>query len=437
MQALAICQRMVLRLAQAVRRALASPPTSRDESMKHALFAGLGAALLTAGPAAAQGEFAAYLDGFEAEAGARGYDPALVESLFAEDAAANTDAVRLSQAQPEFIRPVWEYLDGAVSDQRVADGFDRMAANAPLLEQIEQRYGVSRHALVAIWGLESAYGAVQGDHDAPTALATLGWSGWRPDFVKEELFHTLDILRDGQARREQLKGSWAGAMGQTQFMPSSYRRFAQDWNGDGLKDVWSSNADALASAAHYLKEAGWITGATAAAEVSLPAGFDWATSEQEKTVREWLLQGVQRTGNMAWSPEDVELTARLIAPAGASGPAFLTTDNFRVIMAYNNSTSYALAVSLLAQRLAGGPGVLGEWPRTEPPLSVAEAEEIQRLLIAQGYDTQGVDGAIGPNTRAAIRAWQAANGMTPDGAASAEFRTRLRGGAASVTPAAE
>ncbi len=390
-------------------------------------LAAMLAAAFMAGPAAAQQDgFSGWLAAFEDEARGRGYDAALVDSLFPAGASANQTAVRLSQTQPEFIRPVWEYLDGAVSDRRVADGLDRVASQRSLLDAIEQRYGVSRHVLVAIWGLESAYGAVLGDHDAPLALATLGWNGWRPDFVRQELFHILDILRDGEATRSQLRGSWAGAMGQTQFMPSSYRRIAVDWDGDGRKDLWGNTGDALASAANYLRDAGWITGAPAAVEVVLPPGFDWAEGETPRTIRRWLEDGALRADHASWRAEDVELTARLLAPAGAAGPAFLTTDNFRVIMRYNNSTSYALAVSLLAQRLAGGPGVIGEWPRTEPPMSTAQAEELQTLLTAQGYDTQGVDGQIGPNTRAAIRAFQAANGMTPDGAASAELLTRLR-----------
>lgn len=397
--------------------------------MSVSLGAALLGATLLAGPAAAQGDLTAWLGGFEEEARGRGYDPALVDALFVDGMSPNETAVRLSQSQPEFIRPVWEYLDSAVSDRRVADGLEKLSANAALLEALEQRYGVSRHILVAVWGLETAYGAVLGDHDAPTALATLGWSGWRPEFVREELFHVLDILRDGEARRDQLRGSWAGAMGQTQFMPSSYRRFAQDWDGDGLKDLWSNEGDALASAANYLREAGWISGVTPAVEVYVPEGFDWATAEQDRPVRDWLMQGFQRADHRSWTADEVEQTGRLIAPVGAAGPAFLATPNFRVIMAYNNSTSYALAVTLLAQRLAGGPGVIGEWPRTEPPMSVEDAQELQSLLTAQGYDTQGVDGQIGPNTRAAIRAFQQASGMTPDGAVSADLLARLRAGA--------
>ncbi len=382
-----------------------------------------------AGSAAAQSGLVGWTADFEDRARSRGYDAALVDSLFVDGAPANETAIRQSQNQPEFVRPVWDYLDSAISDRRVADGRGRIAANGKLLEAIEQRYGVDRHVLVSIWGLESAYGEVQGDNDTPTALATLGWSGWRTDFVRGELFAILDMLRDGEARRDQLRGSWAGAMGQTQFMPTSYRRFAQDWNEDGLKDIWADEGDALASAAHYLAEAGWIPGLPPAVEVHLPEGFDWGASETPRPVRQWLMEGAQRADHAPWRSEDVERGASLFAPAGAAGPAFLTTENFRVIRAYNNSSSYALAVSMLANRLAGGRGVIGQWPRTEPRMSVDDAEALQAGLTAAGYDTQGVDGVIGPNTRAAIRAFQTDNGLTPDGAVSADLLARVRAAA--------
>jgi len=371
--------------------------------------------------------FSAWTARFMEEAVSRGYSQDLVSTAFAGVVHPDPVVVDRSQSQPEFVRPVWEYLNSAVSESRVASGQAELSAQPELFAGLEAEYGLDREVLTAIWGLESAFGQILGDYDVFRSLATLGWAGWRPDFVEEQLFAALDILRDGEATRDQLKGSWAGAMGQTQFIPASYRIYAQDWDGDGRKNIWSDDGDALASAANLLARSGWKQDVPWGVEVRLTEEFNWDMFDgQERLTANWAQGGVARADGAQWGTDLWGLDAELILPAGAQGPAFLTFSNFDAIMRYNNSTAYALAVGMLSDVYAGRGGLVADWPDEGRPLRRAEVYELQDSLTALGFDTQGSDGLIGPNTRKAVRAFQRANAITPDGHVNSELLDRVR-----------
>ncbi|MAS41986.1 MAG: murein transglycosylase [Rhodobacteraceae bacterium] len=363
--------------------------------------------------------------GFRGRALAAGIRADVFDAAFA-GVTVNERVLELDNYQPEFSRPIWEYLDSAVSDSRVSKGRELAASKRALLDEIEARHGVDREAVLAIWGMESAFGANYGDIPVVQSLATLAWQGRRKDFAEEQLISALRIIQAGDVTPSRMVGSWAGAMGHTQFIPTSLEAYAVDHNGDGRRDLWSADAaDALASTANYLGRFGWTLGAPAAVEVRLPAGFDYAMADADirRTAAEWSALGIGGVNGAGLTPSD---GVAIIAPAGARGPAFAAYPNFRVIMRYNNATSYALAVSLLADRIAGKPGGQGEWPRSDRPLSRSERVEMQERLTALGYDTQGADGIIGPNSRKAIRGFQAARGLVPDGYAGAELLAALR-----------
>ncbi len=379
-------------------------------------------------PAAAQSEtFAQWRSGFIERAVARGHDRELVTETL-RGVEPNARAIELDRSQPEFVRPIWEYLDSAASETRVDTGRMRMAEEAALLSSLEARYGVPREMVLAIWALESNYGSFIGDDDVVQALATLAWEGRRRDLFEGELFAVFEILDRGLATRSELIGGWAGAMGMTQFMPTSYLQYAVDYDGDGRMNVWSNRGDALASAANYLSTFNWRTGEAWGAEVALPEGFDYALADgRELTVGGWAALGVTRADHAGWSADEQFLSAELILPAGANGAAFLTFDNFDVIKRYNNSTAYALAAGILSDQIARrSEGVLTAWPRDERPLSRSQAEEMQRLLTGLGYSTGGVDGIIGPNSRRALRRWQQERGLPADAFANVAILARLQ-----------
>ena len=330
--------------------------------------------------------------------------------------------VRLDGNQPEFSRPAGAYIQSAASATRIAQGRQRID-RVPW--EVTQRFGVPAEILVSIWGNESSFGAVQGDYDVIRSLATLAFDGRRRDWAEAQLKDALDIVVDGRRSRAGLKGSWAGAMGQTQFMPDNYLRLGVDQTGDGKVDIWGSDADSLASAANLLAQAGWKRGQSWGYEVVLPAGFDYAEAEGPRhNWRYWAQRGV--TLARGGAPTDAEALEEgvILLPQGARGPAFLALPNHYVIRRYNNSVSYALAIGLTADGIAGKPGLVGTWP-DDAPLSRDQRIGAQRALTALGYDTQGVDGVIGANTRAALRRWQIASGRVADGYLTADLADEL------------
>ncbi|WP_339872878.1 lytic murein transglycosylase [uncultured Brevundimonas sp.] len=330
--------------------------------------------------------------------------------------------LRLDRNQPEFSRPAGAYIQNAASPARIAQArqrYDRVPW------AVTQRFGVPAEILVSIWANESSFGQVQGDHDVIRSLATLAYDGRRRDWAEAQLKDALDIVVDGRRDRAGLKGSWAGAMGQTQFMPDNYLRLGVDQDGDGKVDIWGSEADALASAANLLARAGWKRGQAWGYEVTLPSGFDYAEAEGPKHPwRFWAARGVTLArGGTPTAAEALE-DATLLLPQGARGPAFLALPNHYVIRRYNNSVSYALAIGLTADGIAGKPGLVGTWP-DDAPLSREQRIGTQAALTRRGYDTQGIDGVIGSNTRAALRRWQIANGRIADGYLTAEIANEL------------
>lgn len=332
--------------------------------------------------------------------------------------------VELDRAQPEFTRPIWDYLDTAVSAQRVTNGREKQAQVQREAASAAARYGVPPEVLVAIWGMESNYGGNYGSTPTIDALATLGVDGRREAFARRELLAALTIIDLGDVDREHMIGSWAGAMGQTQFIPTSFLAYAVDADGDGKRDIWGSMADVMASTAHFLARSGWQAGQAWGVEVRLPTGFDPALADpgERRPSAQWAAMGVQAIDRTLPDLPDAEL----LLPAGAQGPAFLVGPNFRAILRYNNSVSYALAVGLLSQRLGGGPGVVAPWPRELRPLSRSEMRELQEALNARGFDSGTPDGVAGTNTRRAIRAFQRASAMPADGYPTADLLERVR-----------
>jgi lytic murein transglycosylase len=333
----------------------------------------------------------------------------------------------LVDAQPEFTKAFWDYLDLLVNDARIKRGGEILAQYRPVFDAVEKAYGVDRHIIVAIWGIESNFGTMIGDRPVIRSTATLACVGRRQAYFRDEFLAALEIINRGDISPDRLKGSWAGAFGPTQFMPTSFKRYAVDFDGDGRRDVIDSVPDLVASTANNLKTDGWVPGQTWGYEVSLPAGFNYLLAENTKTMtlREWEKLGVVRVAGKAYPrPTD---RAHLFIPAGANGPSFLMLNNFRVLMKYNPSEAYALAIGHLADRMRGdGPFVAG-WPREERVLTSAERYELQQLLIRRGFDIGGEpNGRINAKSRNAIKRFQVSQGLIPDGFASAEMLERLR-----------
>ncbi|MGE8175591.1 lytic murein transglycosylase [Pseudomonas fluorescens] len=354
--------------------------------------------------------------GFRQDALAAGIRPDVFDRAFA-GVTPDMSVIRADRSQPEFTRPVWEYLDGALSAARVRKGQALLSQYAETLNTIEQRYGVDRQALVAVWGMESNFGSFQGDKSVIRSLATLAYEGRRPGFAHAQLLAALQILQQGDITPEKMLGSWAGAMGQTQFIPTTYLTHAVDFDGTGHRDIWGSPTDALASTAHYLQSSGWQKGQPWGFEVQLTSGFDYSLADGaiRKSVSEWMQMGIKLPNGSVVPPGSEQLSAALLLPAGYRGPAFLILDNFRAVLKYNNSSSYALAVNLLSERFNGAGLINGEWPKDDLPLSRSERIELQSLLSASNYDAGNADGIIGANTRKAIRSAQQSFGWPADG----------------------
>jgi membrane-bound lytic murein transglycosylase B len=332
----------------------------------------------------------------------------------------------LLDGQPEFTKSFWNYLDLLVSDARIEAGRAILAQHRSAFDAVEKAYGVDRHYVAAIWGVESNYSTQIGDRSVIRSTATLACIGRRQAYFSEELLSALEILARGDVRAEHLKGSWAGAFGPTQFMPTAFKRYAVDFDGDGHRDVVDSIPDLIASTANNLKKDGWMPGQTWGYEVVVPQGFNFMLADRSRnlTLREWERAGIRRPGGKSFArPND---HAYLLIPAGAQGPGFLMLPNFRVIMKYNPSEAYAMAIGHLADRLRGGQPFVQPWPRQERVLTRAERNELQQLLARHGYDIGEPDGRLGAKTRIALRQFQVAMGLVPDGFASASILEHLR-----------
>jgi lytic murein transglycosylase len=379
-------------------------------------------------PAAAPGIFFQdWLAGFKAKAIAAGLPRAVVErELFG--LSPDPHVAALDARQPEFARPVGAYVRDAIAGERVAIGRAKRAAT-PALDEIERTYGVPRDILIAVWAMESGFGVHQGDLDVIRCLATLAL-GRRRAWAEDQLLAALRMIADGDVTRGQLAGSWAGALGQTQILPTSYLADAVSVTQGRRPDVWGSAPDALATAANLLAKAGWRRGEGWAPEVILPPGFDVGLSEgPREEFAWWAAKGARRANPAAWRPDDAHAPAVLLLPSGAGGPAFLALPNHFVIRSYNNSIAYALTVGLLADRFAGGPGLVTPWP-IESPLSLDQRMAAQSALGKLGYGPVAVDGMIGAGTRQALRAWQKSQGLPADGYLSPAMVQRLTAAAA-------
>ena len=369
--------------------------------------------------------FDRWITGFKARAVAKGISATTFDRAF-DGVDYDAQVIERDRNQSEFTKALWDYLDSAVSADRVANGKAALKNHRRLLDRIEAKFGVDKEIVVAIWGLESAYGQVRGDSPLIASLATLAYDGRRGAFFESQLVAALEIIQSGDVTPERMTGSWAGAMGHTQFIPTSYLAYAVDFDGDGKRDIWSDDpADALASTAAYLAHFGWKKGQPWGVEVSLPADFDFALSGERvrKSPAEWAAMGVR---DMRGRKVPDNGSASILLPAGAHGAAFMIFQNFHVIERYNTADAYVIGVGHLADRIKGGPAIQAAWPRDDRALIFAERQELQERLTRAGFDTQGVDGRIGPNTIAAVRAYQRSMGMIPDGYASLEILKHLR-----------
>jgi lytic murein transglycosylase len=372
------------------------------------------------GPAASQVRlppvdpvFAAWRSDFIARAVAAGWPETLLHREM-DDLTPDPRVLALDGRQPELSKPIGAYVQGVVAQDRIVMGQSRRE-NLPWLAAIEERFGVPDQILIAIWGVETGFGAVLGDFDVLRSMATLAAQGRRRDWAEAQIYAALRMLATRDVTRAQLRGSWAGAMGQTQFLPETYVRTALDFDGDGRRDIWGSSPDALASAASLLVKGGWKRDQPWAREVLLASGFDVGLAEGPlQSVQVWAALGVAPADGLGWAQADGPLEATLILPAGATGPAFLVFANHMAIRTYNNAMAYALAVGLLADRIAGGAGLVTPWP-VETPLSLADRTGAQNALLQLGYDVGAADGVIGLRTRKALRAWQKAVGLPADG----------------------
>ena len=328
--------------------------------------------------------------------------------------------------QPEFTKSFWDYLDVLVNDARSATGREMLEKYRATFDAVEKAYGVDRYTVAAIWGVETNYGAIGGDRLVIRSTATLACVGRRQNYFREEFLSTLEILQRGDVKPDRLVGSWAGAFGPTQFMPTAFKRHAVDFDRDGRRDVVDSVPDIIASTANNLRKDGWVAGQTWGYEVVVPASFNFMLADRARMlpIRDWERYGITRPGGKPFPrPHD---SAFLLVPAGVQGPGFLMLPNFRAIMKYNPAEAYALAIGHLADRLRGAAPFVQHWPRYEHVLSRTERLELQQLLARHGYDVGEPDGQLGAKTRAAISDFQAKVGQVPDGFASAVVLERLR-----------
>lgn len=366
--------------------------------------------VVTPAPQASYSSFADWKADFSRRAIMQGYNASDVQRLLAS-ASLKEQVISLDSGQPEFSKMPWEYADSAVSSARVNSGKSKFAEQRSYLAGLESQYGVSAEIVAAIWGMESAYGAVTGNSYLPSALSSLAYDGRRQAFAENQLLSLITLLQRGDVSWSQLDGSWAGGMGQTQFIPGTWLKEGVDGDYNGHRNPWST-ADALASTASYLSNSGWVRGLAPFYEVTIPAGFDYSVVGTKQSAAYWASVGIDTIADVYL---DAGTPMELWLPAGKDGPALLLSKNFDVIKVYNNSSSYALGVSLLGKAIVGQSGLRQSWPRYEQPLSTAQVTRLQQRLTSSGYDTKGADGVIGTNTKKAFQNWQKNNGQTPDG----------------------
>lgn len=371
-------------------------------------------------------EFQAWLNGFKATAKGRGISQVTLDKAFTGTSFIKR-VIELDRRQPEFTMTFWQYIGKTISDKRIARGREMLKTHAKLLKQVEDKFGVPPRFLVAFWGLESNFGDYTGSFSLIGSLATLAFDARRSKFFTEQLLAALEVIDRGDIAPD-VKSSWAGAMGNTQFIPTTYRAYAIDFDGDGRRDLWRSLPDVFASSANYLSRAGWRKEETWGREVRLPKGFDYGLNGLDKKLKlkEWQSMGVRRADGRDLPVADFD--ASLVLPAGADGPAFLVYQNYRTILVWNRSILYALAVGHLADRLIGAPPFVAKKPSNDKALSRADMKNIQRLLGEKGFDAGTPDGIAGSMTRRAIKAYQQSNGMAADGHPDSRLLDHLRGG---------
>ena len=359
---------------------------------------------------------------FSMRAISSGYDAGVIRRLL-DSAYLNQQVISLDSGQPEFSKMPWEYVDSAVSSGRVSVGKRKFAEQRAFLSQLESQYGVDAEVIAAIWGMESSYGAVTGSSDLPSSLASLAYDGRRQQFAEAQLLSLATLLERGDVSWSQLEGSWAGGMGQTQFIPETWLKQGVDGDGNGHRNPWATG-DALASTANYLSNSGWVRGLAPFYEATVPASFDYSVVGSKQPAARWAAMGVDTIDDVYL---DANTEMELWLPAGKDGPVLLLSPNFDVIKVYNNSSSYALGVSLLGKTIDGQSGLRKSWPRYERPLSTTQVTNLQRRLTSMGYDTKGADGIVGTNTRMAFQRWQADNGQIPDGFITQSSASSLAG----------
>jgi membrane-bound lytic murein transglycosylase B len=394
-----------------------------------ALVATLGLAplapVMLAVPAQAEQEsgFSGFISALWPDAKARGVSRATFNAAF-EGVTPDNSLLALTKAQSEFVKPIWSYIDSAISGTRLARGQQAAEQYADELAAIERKYGVDRRAVLGVWGMETNFGSFTGNKDVIRSLATLAYRRYRDDFFRDELLVALQILEAGHVERSAMRGSWAGAMGQTQFMPSSFVKHAVDGDGDGTKDIWGSVPDALASTANYLKNHGWEPGVPWGVEVNLPEGFDLASAQDWAEFSTWGSRGLTRANGGSLPRRG---KAMLYLPAGINGPALLITENYRVIKKYNSSDAYALGVAHLGDRVRGGGAFRKSWPRNDKRLSGEELKDVQRRLQAMGLPVgTKIDGRIGEISRESVKKAQVKFGLPADGYPTLALLSRLR-----------
>jgi membrane-bound lytic murein transglycosylase B len=397
---------------------------------KHALIVAAAAGMAFAGAinnAAADAKFQSWIAEFRGTALNSGVSASTFNRAFAGVTEIDPEVLQKAQSQPEFTEPVWGYLDNRVNEQSITTGREMARKYSRWLGAIEKSFGVDRNILLAIWSMETNFGEIMKRddvmRDAVRSLATLAYADQRrAKYARTQLIAAMKILQKGDIDRSHLTGSWAGALGHTQFIPTSYLAYAVDMDGNGKRDIWNSVPDALATAANLLHKNGWQPGQTWGYEVVLPAGRKFPAGS--RTIAEWQSIGVVRANGKAF-PRGGE-KATLKVPDGRTGPAFLMTRNFYVLKNYNNADKYALGVGLLADQIGGSSGLRQDWNRPFTPITMKEREELQNHLRELGYYDGKVDGKIGDGSRNAIQAFQKQMGLDPDGHPSKEVLTVIR-----------